>query len=139
MEGAAVMLHYNSNEGVRSSVRPRRAACLHRASRATARTTHEDLPTRQRISATHVVTSIAASPPAQPHCAPPRWDLGAARPPRWDLGGGKWSSSIFGDELVRSPSSPMYPSHHHHPTKRACCSPSREVLLCHLLPIFPDI
>jgi hypothetical protein len=31
MEGAAAVLHYNRNEGVRSSVRPRRAACLHRA------------------------------------------------------------------------------------------------------------
>jgi hypothetical protein len=66
--------------GSGSSVRPRRAACLHRASRATARTTHEDLPARQRISATHVVISVAASPPTQSHCAPPRWDLGAARP-----------------------------------------------------------
>jgi hypothetical protein len=71
MESAVAMLHYNSNEGVRSSVRPRSAACLHRASGATARTTHEDLPARPRIFATHVVTSVATSPPTQPHCAPP--------------------------------------------------------------------
>ncbi|ONM21794.1 hypothetical protein Zm00014a_015133 [Zea mays] len=45
------------------------------------------------------MTSVAASPPAQPHCAPLQWDLGAARPPRWDLGAGKRSSSIFGSTM----------------------------------------
>ena len=43
---------------------------------------HEDLPARPRISATHVMTSVAASPPAQPHCAPPRWDHPSAPPLR---------------------------------------------------------
>jgi hypothetical protein len=37
---------------------------------------------RPRISATHVVTSVVASPPAQPHCAPPRWDHPSAPPLR---------------------------------------------------------
>ncbi|PWZ14931.1 hypothetical protein Zm00014a_010645 [Zea mays] len=48
----------------------------------------------------------------------------------------KRSSSIFGDDLVPSPSSALSPSyhHHHHPAKRALCSPTRrsEVLLHHL-------
>jgi hypothetical protein len=77
MEGAVAMLHYNSNEGVRSSVRPRRAACLHRASRATARTAHADLPARAPppcarawISPTmHAVTSTGeAMPPPDDPC-----------------------------------------------------------------------
>uniref|UniRef100_A0A804NNZ9 Protein kinase domain-containing protein n=1 Tax=Zea mays TaxID=4577 RepID=A0A804NNZ9_MAIZE len=63
---------------------------------------------------------------------------------RWRSGQGtmsavvcsKRSSSIFGDDLVPSPSSALSPSyhHHHHPAKRARCSPTRrsEVLLHHL-------
>jgi hypothetical protein len=120
MEGAVAMLHYDSNEGVCSSVRPRRAACLHRASRATARTAHADLPVRAPppcarawisptmhavtstgeampppdAPATHVVTSVAASPPAQPHCAPPRWDHPSA--PHCAMGLGSSKATTMG-------------------------------------------
>ncbi|KAF8783881.1 hypothetical protein HU200_000326 [Digitaria exilis] len=54
---------------------------------------------------------------------------------------GKRSSSIFGDELIPSPSSPPSPTHHHHPSKRARCSPARrrEALLHQLFPLFPDM
>ncbi|KAL6888795.1 hypothetical protein ACP4OV_009821 [Aristida adscensionis] len=60
---------------------------------------------------------------------------------------GKRSSSIFGDELIPSPSSSPSspPHHHHHPAKRSRCSPSRafdgrrEALLHHLRAIFPHM
>lgn len=54
---------------------------------------------------------------------------------------GKRSSSIFGDELIPSPSSPPSPSHHHHPSKRARWSPPRprEALLHQLRARFPNM
>ncbi|GJM90415.1 hypothetical protein PR202_ga06693 [Eleusine coracana subsp. coracana] len=60
---------------------------------------------------------------------------------------GKRSSSIFGDELIPSSSSPPSP-HHQHPSKRSRCSPTcafddaarrREALVHHLLTLFPHM